>query len=1059
MSYAIRWMAQNHVAANLLMLVFIVGGVILGLHVKQEVFPEVALDRVSVSVAYPGAGPEEVEEGVILKIEENLTGVDGIKQLKSVASEGLGTVIAEVTTEANVDLVMQDIKSEVDRIITFPRDAEKPVVSKLLNRREVLSIVVFGDLPERSLRELAEQIRDELLLNESITQVDVSGVRPYEIAIEIDEFNLRRYGLTFDQIAQRVQQASLDLPGGTIKTSQGEILVRTKERRYFGPEYAEIVILTEAGGTEVRLSDIADVRDSFEETDQFGLSDGQPAAMIKVYRVGDQKPTEISATVADYVANKNLELPETVSISVLYDSTELFESRKQLLMKNAFIGLLLVFFTLGLFLEIRLALWVMLGIPISFFGALLFMPAIGVSINMISLFAFIMALGIVVDDAIVIGENIYEHRQSGKPYLTAAIDGAIEVSQPVIFAILTSVTAFLPLLFTTGIMGKFILVIPAIVITILLVSLIECLFILPAHLAIGERRQSSGPVLGAIDRVRGKFSSFLQAMIRGPYQRLLDLCLRYRYATLAVAIAILLVAGLGIVGGGIVKFRFMPVVDGDVVQVSLEMVPGTPISRTAEIADHIVRIGQEVVAEFDQGRPPGDSVLLHIYSLAGGSIVDSGPGGTGSNTASNLSSIFMFLTPSEQRNLPATEITNRWRERVGEIAGVEKLSFTSNLIHLGANIDVQLAHEDFAVLAEASERLKQSIAAYPGTGDISDNYSLGKREVKLRLKPEARTLGITEQELGRQLRGAFYGSEALRLQRGRNEVKVMVRYPEESRKSLWDLEEMRIRVPSGGEIPLNRAAYIEEDFGFSAINRTDRKRVINVAATVDDKIANAEEILAEMKRTTLPKLVDDYPGLSYDLEGEDRNRRESMESMKYGFMFILFVIFALLAVSFRSYSQPALIMVAIPFGIVGAILGHLVMGFDLSILSMFGIVALTGVVINDSLLLIDFVNRSIHSGTPLHDAVLEAGQRRFRPILLTSLTTFFGLMPMILETSVQAQFLIPMAISLAFGIMFATGITLLLIPSLYLVLEDIRRLFGLSLRHARHDKSLQHKPS
>ncbi len=1050
MNGAIRWMAENHVAANLLMLVLIVGGLILGSNVKQEVFPDVTLDRIQVSVAYPGAGPEEVEEGVILKIEENLTGVDGIKQVKSVAAEGYGVVTAEIMTDADIDLVLQDIKSEVDRITTFPQDAEKPVVSKLLNRREVISVVVYGKLPERSLRELAEQVRDELLLEPGITQVDLSGVRPYEISIEINETNLRRYGLTFDQIAQRVRQASLDLPGGTIKTGSGEILVRTKERRYVGHEYASIVILTTVDGTEVTLGDVATIKDSFEETDQFGLFDGLPAAMTKVYRVGDQKPTEISDAVKRFVEVKRRQLPASVDLATWNDNSELFKSRKDLLTRNAMLGLVLVFITLGLFLEIRLALWVMLGIPISFCGALLFMPAIGVSINMISLFAFIMALGIVVDDAIVVGENVYEQRQSGKPYLQAAVDGTIEVAQPVVFAVLTSVTAFLPLLFTSGIMGKFILVIPAIVITVLLVSLVECLFILPAHLAIGQRTQAPGRFLASLERNRQRFGKLLQRFIDGPYRKGLALCLRHRYMTVAVALAVLLLAGVGLVGGGVVKFRFMPDVDADVIQVALELAPGSPVAMTTQIQEQIVNAGLAVVAEYDRDRPERDSVLRHVFANVGSSIADRGPAGSFSSSGGNLASISMFLTPSESRGVPASEIANRWRERVGEVVGVETLTFTSNLIHLGANIDVQLAHEDFAVLDEAAERLKEIIATYPGTGDIADNYTLGKREVKVRLKAEARTLGITEEDLGRQLRGAFYGAEALRLQRGRNEVKVLVRYPEESRQRFWDLENLRIHVPSGGEIPLDRAATLAESRGFSKINRTDRKRVINVTATVDSHVANAEEIVAELKSDALPKLMADYPGLSYDMEGEDKNRRESMASMFTGFKLVLIVIFALLAIPFRSYSQPLLIMVAIPFGIVGAILGHFLMGYDLSILSMFGIVALTGVVVNDSLLLIDYVNRARRQGQPLHDALMEAGQRRFRPILLTSLTTFFGLMPMILETSVQAQFLVPMAISLAFGILFATGITLLLIPSLYLVLEDVRLLIGLSPSHADH---------
>ena len=1048
MNGAIRWMAENHVAANLLMLVLIVGGLILGFSIKQEVFPDITLDRIMVSVAYPGAGPEEVEEGVILKIEENLTGVDGIKQVKSVAAEGYGSVIAEVTTDADIDLVLQDIKSEVDRITTFPKDSEQPVVSKLLNRREVISVVVFGSLPERSLRELAEQVRDELLLEPGITQVDLSGVRPYEISVEIDEVNLRRYDLTFDQVAQRIRQASVDLPGGTIKAASGEILIRTKERRYVGHEYASIVILTTTDGTEITLGDIATIHDGFEETDQFGLFDGQPAAMAKVYRVGDQKPTEISDTVKKFVEAKRLQLPESVDLATWNDNSELFKSRKDLLVRNAMIGLVLVFLLLGLFLEIRLALWVMLGIPISFCGALLFMPAIDVSINMISLFAFIMALGIVVDDAIVVGENIYEHRQSGKSYLQAAIDGTIEVAQPVVFAILTSVTAFLPLLFTTGIMGKFIMVIPAIVITILLVSLVEGLFILPAHLAFGKPRQDSGGFLGWLDKNRKRFGKALQKFIDGPYRKTLALCLEYRYTTIAAACAVLLLAGVGLVGGGIVKFRFMPDVDGDVIQVALELTPGSSVEMTTRIQEQIVNAGLEVIAEYDKDRPESDSVMRHVYASVGAATTDRGPGGASSSAGGNLATIAMFLTPSERRGVAATEISNRWRERAGEIAAVEKLTFVSNLIHLGANVDIQLAHEDFTVLDEAAERLKGLIATYPGTGDITDNYTLGKREVKVRLKAEARTLGITEENLGRQLRGAFYGSEALRLQRGRNEVKVLVRYPEENRRRFWDLETMRIRVPNGGEIPLDRAATLVESRGFSKINRSDRKRVINVTATVDSHTANAEEVVAAIKANDLPKLMADYPGLSYDMEGEDKNRRESMESMFKGFKLVLIVIFALLAIPFRSYSQPLLIMVAIPFGIVGAILGHFIMGYDLSILSMFGIVALTGVVVNDSLLLIDYVNRVRRKGKSLLDAVMDAGQRRFRPILLTSLTTFFGLMPMILETSVQAQFLVPMAISLAFGILFATGITLLLIPCLYLALEDVRQLFGLKQFHA-----------
>lgn len=1039
----VRWMARNHVAANLLMMTLVIGGVIKGLSVKQEVFPEVSLDKVRVAVAYPGAGPEEVEEGILRRIEENLSGLDGIKEIKSTAGEGFGVVNAELIAGEDVDLIMPEIKTEVDRITTFPEDAEKPVITKLLNRREVISVVVYGDLPERTLREHAERVREDLLSKDGITQVDLSGVRPYEISIEITGENLRRYGLTLGGVARSLRRSSLDLPGGTIKTEGGQILLRTKERRYLGSEYAALPLLTTPEGTEVRLGDIADVRDDFRETDEFARFDGKPAAMVRIYRVADQKPTEISREVIEYVDEKRGEFPPALGIATLNDTTEIFQSRMNLLIRNAALGLTLVIIILGLFLEIRLALWVMLGLPISFFGALLLMPFFGVSINMISLFAFILALGIVVDDAIVVGESIYAHRERGKPYLQAAVDGALEVTVPVIFAILTTVTAFLPLIFVSGMLGKFISNIPLVVIALLAVSLVESLFILPAHLAAGKHRERPGGLLGVIEFIRVRHDRFLSWFISRPYRSFLGLCIRYRYTTVAAAIAILM-AAMGVVRGGVIKFEFMPRVDGDQVTASLKMPLGTPVEETARIQKMIVDKGMEVAAGYDRQRPEGDSVLRNIYSVVGGTVGGGGPAGGEGDTASHLSSVLMFLTESEKRNIPAAEIAERWRSEIGEIAGVDSLTLTSNLIRLGANIDIRAAHEDFTVLEEATARIRESLSVYPGVGDLADSLSRGKRELKIRLTGEARSLGVTEEDLGRQVRGAFFGAEALRLQRGRNEVKVMVRYPAEDRKSLADLESMIIRTPDGGEIPLSRAAVIEEGSGFAEINRTDRKRVVNVTASVDSRKANAQEIIGDLKEGILAELAGDYPGLSFDLEGEEKERRDALGSMKEGFLLSMVGIFALLAIPFRSYTQPVLIMIAIPFGIVGAVGGHLVMGYNLSMLSIFGIVALAGVVVNDSLLLIDQINRlRREENLETVQAVVDAGMRRFRPILLTSLTTFFGLSPMILEKSVQAKFLIPMAISLGFGILFATGITLLLIPSLYIVLEDFHNLFGL----------------
>ncbi|MDH3348998.1 MAG: efflux RND transporter permease subunit, partial [Desulfobulbaceae bacterium] len=779
--------------------------------------------------------------------------------------------------------------------------------------------------------------------------------------------------------------------------------------------------------------------------------DGMPAAMVVVYRVGDQKPLAVSDTVLQYIKDKQSKLPDSIHLAAWNDNSELYQSRLNLLLKNAGIGLVLVFVVLGLFLQIRLAIWVMLGIPISFLGALLLMPGLGVSVNMISLFAFIMALGIVVDDAIVVGENIFEHRLRGKSNIRAAIDGAKEVAIPVTFSILTSVAAFLPLLFVVGTMGQFIKVIPMVVISILVISLVESFFVLPSHLSLTRNKGENGKDQPLKPIKRKKFSIMLDKFVHGPYRKALSLCITYRYINIALAVATLFLT-IGLVKGGIIKFTFMPVVDGDKIQVSLQMPLGTLVKNTGNVTEHLVETGMETVRHFNAEREKDDTILRHIYAVTGGTMAGDGPRGGEATSGAHLGNIAMLLAPSDKRNLAATDIANHWRKLAGEIPGVDQLTYSSNLIHMGANIDVQFSSKNYDTLVSATKTLKDALKKYPGVYDIADSYPLGKKELKVRLKPEARSLGITEAMLARSLRSAFYGAEALRLQRGRNEVKVMVRYPTDQRVSLNDLDNMRIRTPGGIEIPLHRAASIEEGRGFSVINRADRKRVINITASVDDKTANAEEILDDLKTGTLNTLINENPDLSYNLEGEEKEKRDSQMSMRRGFLIALLAIYSLLAIPLRSYSQPLLIMIAIPFGVVGAIFGHVIMGFHLSMLSIFGIVALSGVVVNDSLLLIDYINHSRRKGATLHEAVNKAGLRRFRPILLTSLTTFFGLMPMMLEKSVQAKFLIPMAISLGFGIIFATMITLLLIPSIYMVAEDIRNLIGLRPTYHRLNK-------
>jgi multidrug efflux pump subunit AcrB len=1057
MNTMIRWMAHHGVAANLLMLLFMVGGLMVGLNIKQEVFPEIALDKVQVSVAYPGAAPEEVEEGVLLIIEENVSGLEGIKKMISLAVEGRGTVTVELLPGVNPDVALQDVKAEVDRIDTLPEEAEKPVITKLVNRVEVISLVVYGQASERGLRETAETVRDELLALPGITQAELGGVRPHEIAVEITEENLRRFGLTLEGVAQRVRRAAQDLPGGEIRAQGGEILLRLKERRDQGRDFEDIVVLRTPEGAQVRLGDVATIQDGFEQTDESALFDGLPAAMVTIYRVGDQKPGEIARTVLDYVAAKGPALPPSIRLATWNDTSELLQSRIDLLLKNALLGLTLVLLGLSLFLAMRLALLVMLCIPVAFLGALFLMPSLGVTINMISLFAFILALGIVVDNAIVVGENAFGHRLRGLSPDQAAVLGASEVAGPIIFSALTTVAAFLPLLFVAGTMGKFIGAIPLVVIPVLTISLIQSLFILPAHLRKGLAKQKKRKYV--IKRWQDRFGAGLERFIAGPYARLLGLALEHRYTTVALALAALILS-VGLVGGGKVQFRFMPEVEADVITATLQMPHGTPVDQTTTVVEHLVRQASLAVAEFDRELPEDRTVMRHIYALVGAHLLPGGgPQGASKTSGGHLANVALQLKPGEERDVSSDAVARRWRELTGDVAGVESLTFKADLMRFGANIDVQLSHADFDVLIPAAERLKAALADYPGVSDIADTHAAGKEEISIRLRPEAATLGLTEEDLGRQVRAAFHGAEALRLQRGRNEVKVMVRYPEDQRVSLADLENLRVRAPGNivgsapgstpgntfgnMELPLDMAAHLERDRGYSAINRTDRKRVINVTATVDARTGNVQNILQDLRRTVLTDLTADHPGLGFDLEGEERERRESFGSMGQGFLMALFLIFALLAIPFRSYSQPLIVMAAIPFGIVGAIWGHMIMGINLSMLSLFGIVALSGVVVNSSLLLIDFINSGRRDGMNVPEAVLASGQRRFRPILLTSLTTFFGLMPMILERSVQAQFLIPMAVSLGFGVLFATAITLLLIPALYMVLEDGRRMLGL----------------
>jgi multidrug efflux pump subunit AcrB len=1005
-------------------------------------------DIVTIRVPYRGASPAEAEEGVCIRVEEAIASIEGIKRIRSVAQENMGMVTVELEEDADDRKVLDDIKAAVDRIETFPVETEKPVVAEGDTRRRVITIVLHGEASEKTLKALAERVRDELTAQKGVSQVEVAGVRGYEISIEVSEEALRRYGLSFEHVANAVGASSLDLPGGAVKTRGGEILLRTKGQLYRGVEFEDIIVVTRSDGTRVRLSDVATVIDGFEDTDTATSFDGKRAALIQVYRVGSEGALEVAEVTKEYLKDLERNLPAGVFADTWDDDSIILRQRIGLLLRNASIGLILVFACLTLFLNTRLAFWTTMGIPISFLGGFWLVPMADVTINMISLFAFIVVLGIVVDDAIVVGENIFNYLEKGMKPLDAAIRGVREMAVPVTFAIITTVAAFAPLLFVAGRMGKIMKQIPIVVIAVLLMSLVEALLILPAHLS-GDGRWFNriwGRFLGPLERVQAKVQKGLQWVIQRLYRQSLRIALEWRYLTVAVAMVFLFLSA-SLVAGGFLKFSLMPKVDADNMVALLTMPQGTPVEQTeavlARIGDGAVRLARE----YDEGNRDGaPSIVKHISSTVGQHPTGGGHGPMASSStlesSAHLGEVNVELLGAENRSVSSAELVSRWREIVGEVPGAVSLTFQSNLFSAGEAISVQLAHHDFDTLLVVVDRLKGVIAEYPGTKDVADSFLPGKKELKLSLTPEGRAAGLTLADLARQVRAGFYGQEVQRIQRGRDDIRVMVRYPEEERRSLGDIDEMRVRLPNGSEVPFTTVAELDEGRGYAVINRTDRRRVVTVTADVDEDVANANEINADLRNSVLPTMVSEFPGLTTDFEGEQREQQESLGSLRVNFLVAQFAIFALLAIPFRSYSQPLIIMSAIPFGLVGAVFGHVLMGLDLTMLSMFGMVALTGVVVNDSLILVDLVNRMRAEGATIDRAIRESGERRFRPIMLTTATTFLGLSPMIFETSMQAKFLIPMAVSLGYGIVFATAITLILVPALYRILEDAKAIFG-----------------
>ncbi|MFC1746355.1 efflux RND transporter permease subunit [Candidatus Riflebacteria bacterium] len=1019
---AISWMAGHSVAANLVMAIFLIGGLICLANMKQEVFPDFEMGMVNVTVPYPGASPEEVETGILLVIEEAVRGLEGIEELRSVANEGRGVVTIELEEGADAQKLGQDIKAEVDRITTFPEEAEEPRVRVVARKRPVLTLVIYGQADRKSLHFLAEQVRDTLLQNPRITQVEVEGLPPLEISIELSFDTLRRYNLSIGQVAAKLKQASIDLPGGGLKTKKGEILIRVKEKREYGREFAQIPIITTENGSEVRLGEIAKIDDSFADTDRYTNYNGMPAVVLEVFRIGTQTPIQVASAVKEELVQAEALLPGGINTAILSDRSKHFRQRMNLLLKNGALGLMLVMIVLGLFLEIRLAFWVMMGIPISFLGAFLILPSADLSINMISMFAFIISLGIVVDDAIVVGEIVYYHHQEGLPFRQAAVIGAQEVAMPVTFSILTNMVTFLPLYFIPGFIGKIFKMIPIVVCTVFFISLLESLFILPAHLAPQKADQGIW-FLGPMHNWQQAFSNMFRRWVKNIYGPILNLALKYRYLTLAFAFSVLIIS-LTYAASGRMGIQLFPVIPSDFSQAELVLPFGSPIEKTEAVMSRLLLAAQKIIKE--SGHP----------QLVVGITSDVGRGG------SHAGRVRVELAVPEIRDkiMSTEKFTRLWRELVGEVIGVEYLKFADDAGGPGGRgraITVELSHRNMSVLEKASQELADIISSYPGTSDVDDGFQPGKRQFNVTILPEGKRMGLTARDVAHQVRSAFFGSEVLRQQRGRNEIKVMVRLPEEIRKKEHTIQEIMIRTPSGIYVPLQDIARLKEGHAFKSIDRRNGRRVVQVSSDFLPR-NKADDVLTSLKVEAMPELLKKYPGLSYSFEGHRADIRKSLASLKISFVLAMLVVFTMLAIPFRSYTQPLIVMVAIPFGIVGAFLGHLIMGYSLCLPSLFGVVALSGVVVNDSLVMVDFANRRHKQGGLIpFEAILSAAIQRFRPIMLTTLTTFCGLAPLIFETSRQARFLIPMGISLGYGILFATFITLFIVPALYLALDDI----------------------
>lgn len=1098
MNGPISWFARNHIAANLLLGVLVVAGLVSLPSMPQKSFPDLEINVVTVSVLYLGAAPEEVEEGVCVRIEEALEGITGVEKISSNATEGVCSVSVELFESADSAKALGDVKNRVDAIDTFPQETEKPIITLVTTEQPVMDLAVIGPTDERELKVIGQQVRDEIAALRGVTQVELANSRPYEISVEISEASLRRYGLSFDQVAGAIRAASLDLPGGSIKTEAGEVLLRTKGQAYWGPEFEELVILTNPDGSRVYLRDIAQVVDGFEDTDQKLWFNSRPAALVRVARTRDQDVLQISNAIKQYLANDTDHLPEGVEISVWSDDSVFLRERLDTLFDSARQGFLLVLLLLALFLRPRLSFWVSVGVPVAFMGAIFLTSLLGLSIDGISTFGFILVLGILVDDAVVVGERIYslQYRSGAPPtsegFLNAAIEGTRQVSVPVIFGVLTTATAFAPILLGPGTIGQIQSVIVTVVLCCLAFSLVESQLILPAHL--GHKRVSSaagevslmllpllaillwelswstrsyfalmiamfsallawhlaGGYAGFAEKLialQQRFSDALENLIQVRFRRMVSRAIAARYLTASFAAAAFVMT-VGAMVGGHMPFSFFPSIPADAVTARLTMPLGTAARTTEDIALNLTGAAEALQVSLANEYPDAPPVT-HILTALGGHPVSNISGGLfsgpGSGSGAHLAEVTMQMTPGEAREIDALELALRWREAVGTVPDVVELSFNSSSFSVGAEIDIQLEGGNLDELRTVAGKIRTQLAEYPGVVDIGDSFRAGKSEIQLEILPAGEALGLTLGALAIQVRQAFYGEEVQRIQRGRDDVRVMLRYTQEEREVLSTLNAMRIRTRDGSQVPFASVARATLGRGFSAIKRIDGRRVVNVTADIDRTVITANEVLAEFGAGPIQDIMRDHPRVSFSLEGSQREQGETFAALLPLFGLALFIIYSLLAIPLRSYGQPLIIMSVIPFAFVGAIWGHIIMKAaglldSLAIMSVMGFVAASGVVVNSSLVLVHAVNSRRKEGMSTAEAVVEAAVSRCRPILLTSLTTFAGLTPLLLNQSIQAAVLIPMATSVAWGVALATVVTLLVVPSGYLILEDLSRI-------------------